>query len=106
VAIYERDYDALLARTKATLPNTRIVICEPFVLRCGAVKDDWFPEFDEYRMAARRVAMKHHATFVAFQSMFDRAIRFAPPEHWAKDGVHPSRDGAALMAQTWLATVG
>lgn len=106
VAIYERDYDALLERTKATLPKTRMVICEPFVLRCGAVKDDWFPEFDEYRMAARRVATKHNATFVAFQSMFDRAVRFAPPEHWAKDGVHPSRDGAALMAHTWLATVG
>ena len=105
VEIYERDYDALLARTRKELPTTRIVVCEPFVLRCGAVNDKWFPQFDEYRAAARRVADKHHATFVAFQSMFDQAIRYAPPEHWAKDGVHPSRDGAALMAHTWLATV-
>lgn len=39
VAIYERDYDALLARTKDALPSVRLVVCEPFVLRCGAVKD-------------------------------------------------------------------
>ncbi|MEO6596833.1 MAG: SGNH/GDSL hydrolase family protein [Planctomycetota bacterium] len=105
VAIYERDYDALLARTHAALPNVKLVVCEPFVLRCGAVDASWFPEFDEYRAAAKRVAAKHRATWVAFQSMFDEAVGYAPPEHWAKDGVHPSPSGAALMAQTWLDAV-
>lgn len=105
VAVYERDYDALLARTRLALPEVRLVVCEPFVLRCGAVNDSWFPQFDEYRAAARRVADKHGATFVAFQTMFDNAIEFAPPEHWARDGVHPSAAGAALMAQHWLAAV-
>jgi lysophospholipase L1-like esterase len=38
--------------------------------------------------------------------MFDEAIQYAPPEHWAKDGVHPSSAGAALMAQAWLNAVG
>lgn len=105
VAIYERDYDALLARTRKELPNVRLVVCEPFVLRCGAVKESWFPEFDHYRGAAKRVADKHGAIFVAFQTMFDKAVHFAPPEHWAGDGVHPSKEGAALMAHTWLDTV-
>ena len=105
VQVYERDYDALLKRTRAAMPQVKLVVCEPFVLRCGAVNESWFPEFDEYRAAARRVADQHDATFVAFQSMFDTAIHFAPPEHWAKDGVHPSSAGAALMAQTWLDAV-
>jgi len=105
VEIYERDYDALLARTRAALPEVELVVCEPFVLRCGAIDDSWFPEFDGYRAAARRVADAHRATWVAFQSMFDEATRYAPPEHWAKDGVHPSSAGAALMAQTWLKAV-
>lgn len=102
VAIYERDYLALCERTRAALPRVRLVVCEPFVLRCGAVDASWFPEFDEYRAAARRVATAHGATFVPFQTMFDAAVAFAPPEHWAKDGVHPSASGAALMAETWL----
>lgn len=102
VAIYERDYDALLVRTRAALPQVALVVCEPFVLRCGSVDASWFPEFDEYRAAARRVADKHGATWVAFHEMFERAVAHASPEHWAKDGVHPTEAGAALMAQCWL----
>jgi len=105
VAIYERDYHALVERTRKALPKVKLVICEPFVLKCGAVDDKWFPEFNEYRAAARRVAQRAHATFVPFQSMFDTAVQFAPPDHWAKDGVHPSPAGAALMAHAWLKAV-
>ena len=103
--VYEKDYNALLDRTKRALPKVRLVICEPFVLRCGAVNDKWFPEFDRYRAAARMVADAHHALFVPFQRMFSEAVKYAPPEHWAKDGVHPSAAGAALMACEWLNTV-
>jgi len=102
VEIYERDYRALHERTRKTLPKVKLVICEPFVLRCGAVSDKWFPEFDAYRAAARRIARDWRATFIAFQTMFDEAVKYAPPDHWAKDGVHPSSAGASLMAHCWL----
>jgi len=105
-AIYERDYDALLQRTRAALPHVQLVVCEPFVLRCGSVDDSWFPEFDEYRAASRRVAEKHDAVFVPFHTVFEQALQHHPAEHWAKDGVHPSRAGAALMAKAWLHAVG
>jgi lysophospholipase L1-like esterase len=105
VEIYERDYRALLARTQRELPGVRLVVCEPFVLRCGAVDDKWFPEFDDYRAAARRVATDFQAVFVPFQAMFDKAIETAQPQYWAADGVHPTLAGASLMARTWLDTV-
>lgn len=105
VEIYERDYHALVERTKKALPKVKLVVCEPFVQRCGAVTDKWFPEFNRYRTAARCVANKHHATFVPYQAMFDIAVRYAPPEYWAGDGVHPSPAGAALMAHFWLQAV-
>jgi lysophospholipase L1-like esterase len=100
--VYERDYDALLARTRAALPDVSLVVCEPFVLPCGSVDETWFPEFDEYRAASRRVADKHGARFVPFHTMFEAALEHHPAEHWARDGVHPSRAGAALMAKEWL----
>lgn len=105
VEVYERDYHALLERTRKALPKVKLVVCEPFVLRCGAVNEKWFPEFDRYRAAAKRVAQAHAAVFVPFQTMFDEAIKYAPPEHWAKDGVHPSATGASLMAYTWVTIV-
>jgi len=103
---YERDYLALIERTKQALPQVRLVICEPFVLRCGAVSDGWFPTFDAYRAGAKKVAETHGAIFVPFHSVFEAASKIAPPEHWAHDGVHPSEFGAALMARTWLRAVG
>jgi lysophospholipase L1-like esterase len=102
---YESDYKALVKRTKEALPEVKLVICEPFVLRCGAVNDKWFPEFDKYRAAAKRVADDAGAVFVPFHRMFERASKIAPPERWAKDGVHPSADGAALMAHLWRRSV-
>jgi lysophospholipase L1-like esterase len=105
VEIYERDYRELLERTRKALPKARLVICEPFVLHCGAVNEKWFPQFDAYQAAARRVADAFHTTFVPFQAIFDQAVRYASAEHWTKDGVHPSEAGASLMAQTWLRTV-
>jgi lysophospholipase L1-like esterase len=100
--VYERDYLALLERTKKALPKVKLVICEPFVLRCGTVNDKWFPAFNAYRAAAQRVAGKFGALFIPFQAMFDEAIKYAPPAHWAQDGVHPTTTGASLMAYSWL----
>jgi lysophospholipase L1-like esterase len=102
---YITDYRNLLKQTKDALPEVKLVICEPFVLKCGAVDDKWFPTFDEFRVAAKSIADEFKAAFVPFQSAFDRAVEYAAPDVWAKDGVHPSGDGAALMAHEWLKVV-
>jgi len=107
VESYKAGYDGLIKETKKALPNTTIVICEPFVLRCGAVKDTWFPEFDEFRAAAKEVAEANGTLWVPFQTMFDEPVAAGTkPEYWAHDGVHPSFAGHSLMAQTWRDVVG
>ncbi len=107
VDTYEAGLRTLLERTRETLPQTRIVICEPFVLRCGAVNDSWFPEFDDRRAACLKVAHAMSLDVVPFQTMFDEATGGKiPPAYWAADGVHPTVAGHALMAQTWREVVG
>ena len=105
VEVYRNDYRALLERTRRELPAARLVICEPFVLRCGAVTEDWFPQFNRYRVAARRIALDFQAVFVPFQATFKMALRTGPPEYWAADGVHPTMAGSYQMARAWLDTV-
>ena len=105
VEVYEKDFRALLERTRQALRGVKLVICEPFVLRCGAVNDKWFPDFDGYRAAAKKVATEFNALFIPFQSMFDEAAQKAPPAHWAGDGVHPTMAGAYLMARTWVSAI-
>lgn len=105
-ADYDRQLAALLARTKEAMPQTRIVICEPFVLKCGSVTDKWFPEFDERRAIARKNAEAAGAIFVPFQEMFDQAVAGGTePAYWGADGVHPSMAGHMLMAMAWVRTV-
>lgn len=106
VADYEKGYGDLLDITLEKVPGVKIVVCEPFVLRTGAVSERWFPEFDERRAAAKRVAETRKLTFVPFQTMFDDAVKSAPASFWAGDGVHPSLAGHALMAATWRRVVG
>ncbi|QDU58554.1 SGNH/GDSL hydrolase family protein [Aeoliella mucimassa] len=103
--VYGNDYQELLTRTKAELPETKLVLCEPFVLRCGAVNDKWFPAFDNFRAAAKQMAEEFDTIWVPYQTMFDEAVKLAPPAHWAGDGVHPSAAGAALMAHGWMTAV-
>lgn len=103
---YRDGLGELLDRTRQALPGVKLVICEPFVLRCGAVNEKWFPEFDQRREACLQVAESAGCTIVHFQKMFNEAIKSAAPSYWAGDGVHPSMAGHALMADTWRKTVG
>ena len=105
VESYEAGYDALLARTRQALPRVRLVVLEPFVLRTGAVTDAWFPEFDQRRAAAARVAQRVGATFLRLHAMFERLATQAPPAYWAADGVHPTVAGHGAIARAWLEEV-
>ncbi|MDQ6885986.1 MAG: SGNH/GDSL hydrolase family protein [Gemmatimonadota bacterium] len=106
VADYEAGLGALLDVTRRALPRVSLVVMEPFVLRCGSVDSRWFPEFDDRREAAARVARRGGATFVALQKMFDDLSHGSAPEHWARDGVHPTPAGHAAIAERWREVVG
>jgi lysophospholipase L1-like esterase len=103
VAEFSNGYRRLLEDTRTALPHTRLIIGEPFALRCGAVNERWFPEFDERRAVATRIARDVGALFVPFQTLFDDALAAGSvPSHWAADGVHPTPAGHQRMADAWL----
>lgn len=103
---YGKELHELLDRTRGALPQVRLVMCEPFALRVGAVSDAWYPEFDERRAVAKEQSEVFAATWVPFQSVLDEAVtEAAPAERWLHDGVHPTLGGHALLAEAWLAAV-
>ena len=105
--VYRDGLAALLDRTKKALPNVTLAICEPFVMRCGAVTDKWFPDFETRRAYAEEVAKNAGTIWVPFQQKFDEAIAAGTkPEKWAGDGVHPTKEGHELMAKVWREAVG
>ncbi len=106
IEIYKNDFTKLLEETKQKFPAIKLIIGEPFAVNgIKAVKDSWYPGFNEYRQAAREIADKFDATFIPYQSIYDKAQQKAPGVYWTFDGVHPSMAGAALMAEAWMNVV-
>lgn len=103
---FEQVYRMLLEFTQARLPGTALVLCQPFTLPCGAVLPEWEPDVAGRREIVARLAREFGAIHVPFQEMFDAALKEAPAEYWAADGVHPTPAGHARMARLWRQTVG
>lgn len=101
--VYANDFRNLLKRTKAALPEVKLVICQPFILtETSAVDESWVEPFRVYQEIAATIADEFGATWVPFQEAFNEALSMAPATYWTGDGVHPSIAGAELMARTWL----
>ena len=106
VKTFEDDYRALLKRTLAALPGVKLIIGEPFAVSgIKAVDNSWYPAFDKYREAAKKLANEFNAVFIPYQKVFDEAQKRAPGVYWTHDGVHASLAGAHLMANAWLEAV-
>lgn len=103
VEVYEKDFRALLKRTKEALPEVKLVIMEPYAVPgTKAVDQSWFPEFDAYRAASGKIADEFDTIFIPLHTIFDKATKVAPPAYWAPDGVHPSMAGAKLISEAWM----
>ncbi len=103
---FEQVYRMLLAYTCQGLPNVRMVLCEPFVLPCGVVTPEWEEDIRGRQEVVLRLAAEFSAIRVPFQEMFNAALKEAPPEYWAEDGVHPTPAGHARMAIFWRSCLG
>jgi lysophospholipase L1-like esterase len=108
-AEYERGYRSLLQQTKQELPQVQFVLCEPFILPVGKVKEKWEDYAREVKHRGeivKRLSTEYGATFVGFQAAFNKALTRAPAEYWIWDGVHPMPAGHELMAREWIQQVG
>ncbi len=109
---FEMVYNLMIEEIKRDLPDTKLMILEPFVLPGSATEStEEFPDRWEFfaketalrREAARRVAEKQNVLFVPLQEVFDKANADAPANgYWLHDGVHPSAFGHTLIQQEWI----
>ena len=110
-ARYRKVFDLFLSEVEEALPQTKILIMEPFVLRGTATESseeqpDRWEKFSSgvYEMAAiaRELAQKHGLPFLPLQEKLDDACRRAPASNWLRDGVHPAPAGRELICREWM----
>ncbi len=99
---FEKIYSMLIEEIKEVLPNIKIFILEPFVLKgCGTERyfDEFLADIKLHSQAAKNVAEKYGLTFIPLQEKFDEASKLMPSTYWAADGVHPTAAGHGLIKE-------
>lgn len=102
---YEMYYNMIIDQVKAELPDIKIMILEPYLLKGTATEENWNEfrgEVEKRAAASRRVAEKHHLIFVPLMEKFDEAAKIAPASYWTDDGVHPTAMGHELIKREWI----
>lgn len=101
---FEKVYRMLIEDTKKALPNVKIMLLEPFVLRGVSTteKFDQFVQVFEYAKVVKKLAEEYGLIFVPLQEEFDRQAKDVGEETLLYDGVHPTIAGSTLIANEWL----
>ena len=100
---YEMIYRMLLEWTRKELPETKLVLLEPFVFLSEVVEQNWIDEINARREVVKKLADEFGAIFIPLQSLFDEALKKnATTTYWLRDGVHPTSAGHQLITEAWL----
>lgn len=98
-------YTMLISEIKEALPNIKIYIMAPFLLRGSETAEHWDvfdAEVKKRANAAKEIAEEFNLPFLPLQEEFDKALTKMPEEYWVRDGVHPLEAGQALIADAFL----
>ncbi|MBQ4518794.1 MAG: SGNH/GDSL hydrolase family protein [Clostridia bacterium] len=104
---YYKIYDILIEEVKSALPNIKIMIMEPFILKASATEDNWEcfkEELIKRARMAKKIAEKYDLPFIELQEGFDRLAKIMPANYWLEDGVHPTAAGHEYIKNQWIKT--
>ena len=99
---FEKIYGMLIEEIKEALPDIKIIILEPFVLKGTGTEmyyDEFRKEVAKRSAAAKNIADKYNLHFVPLQRKFDEASSDGDTTHWVTDGVHPNAAGHQLIKE-------
>lgn len=102
---YEKIYDMLISEVLEALPDIKIMIMEPFVLKSSETEEAWdvfTTEVAKRAAAAKRIAEKYGFVYVPLQEKFDEMVEKQPEPYWTMEGVHPTEAGHELITEEWL----
>ena len=107
---FEKTYRNLIEDTLKALPNIKVVLCEPFVLKGKATENtedipDKYERFlavYEYAKVVKKLAKEYNLYFLPLQEKFVERAEIYGVEPFLYDGVHPMIAGATLIADEWL----
>lgn len=104
---YYKIYDMLIEEVKTALPDIKIMILEPFVLKGTATEENWngfYSEVKKRSQMAEKISEKYNLPFIRLQDGFEKLSENIETSYWLSDGVHPTAMGHEYIKQQWLNT--
>lgn len=98
-------YSLMIEEITSDLPDIKIMILEPFLLKGSATENEWElfrGEIEKRSEKSRLIAEKYGLKFVPLQAKFDEAAKLAPAGYWSADGVHPTAKGHEIIKREWI----
>lgn len=101
---FDRIYRMYIEDTKKVLPNVKLMLLEPSLLKYGVTEEKWeeFVKIKEYANVVKKIAEDYGAVFVPLQEKFEELAKEHEAGYYLYDGVHPSVAGARVIADAWL----
>lgn len=95
-------YELLIEEIKESLPEIRIIILEPFVLKgtaTGKLWNDFNCEVRKLADVSKQIAQKYVLKFVPLQDKFDELSSDGDTRYWSVDGIHPTSAGHQVIKE-------
>ena len=109
---FEKIYTMLLEEVLQALPNLKIFLIAPYVIKGSATDNTpdlptrfqiFREEVDKRIAAVEKLGEKFHLPVLHLQEKFDEHIaKNNNASYWVRDGVHPALYGHELIAREWL----
>lgn len=104
---FEENYRKILNSIKKDLPNTKILIIEPFLLHSDKEKIVWHETLDPIIGVVRKLAHEYADYFLPMDGVFQSYIvKGIKEEKLAEDGVHPTSEGHGIIAYEYMKLLG
>ncbi len=104
---YKDHYEYLLKMIKTHMPETKILIIEPFLIHAKSEMVVWHEDLDPKIQAARDLAQKYADYYLPLDGIFaSMCVKKYKKEEIAGDGVHPTPLGHMLIAEEIMKLIG
>ena len=103
---WEKIYRMIIEETKERLPNIRIILVEPYVVKINEETPQAYKWFSEaipvYRKLLEQFAVDYGVEVVPLNDKINERANEIGVTNVTKDGTHPHMVGAKIIAEEWL----
>ncbi len=102
---FENNLKTILKKTIQALPDTKILLMDPFVYPIGEYESSWQKDLDSEISVVKELAREYADYYIPLQENFDTLAQSHAMSAILGDGVHPTEFGHKIIAEALLHSV-